>query len=136
MQTISFKLALTSVLSFITYLIGGFDMTMQSLILFMAVDYITGVLKAIKDKEVSSKIGFKGLCKKTAILLSIVVVVQFERFIGQPNTVRNIAAMGFIVNEIFSILENLEAFGIKIPILKKYIDKMREDDDEDKDNKD
>jgi len=126
-------MALTGVFSFAIYLIGGFDMTMQSLIIFMAVDYITGVLKAIKDKEVSSKIGFKGLCKKVSLLLAIVVVVQFERFIGQPNTVRNIAAMGFIVNELFSILENLEAFGIKIPILKKYIDRLKEDDKEDKD---
>lgn len=128
MQTDTLKLALTSLFSFLSYLIGGFDMAMESLLIFMAIDYITGVLKAIKDREVSSKIGFRGLLKKVSLLLAIIFTVQFERYIGQPGTIRNVVAMGFIINELFSILENLDSFGISIPILKKYVDKMKEDD--------
>lgn len=131
MQSTTIKLVLTSILSFSSYLIGGFDMTIQSLIIFMAIDYITGVLKAIKDKEVSSKSGYKGFMKKISLILALIVTVQFERYIGQEGTIRNVVAMGFIVNELFSILENLEAFGIKIPFLKNYIDKMKDGDKND-----
>jgi toxin secretion/phage lysis holin len=119
------KIILTLLLSFVTSLLGGYDMAIQVLTTLIVVDYITGIMKATTRKELSSYLGFKGLMKKVAMYLGIIVAVQLERVIGQPNTIRNLVAFGFVANEGISILENLDAMGIKINILKNHFDNMR-----------
>ncbi|HHV09271.1 MAG TPA: phage holin family protein [Clostridiales bacterium] len=116
--------------SFLAQLLGGWDMALQTLVLFMAVDYITGLIVAGVFKKstktangaMESKAGFKGLCKKGMILLYVLVAAQVDKFTG-TEIVRNAVVIGFAANEALSILENGGLMGIRYPeILKNAID--------------
>lgn len=96
------------------YLLGGIDSILIALIIFMIVDYISGVIASYFAKETSSKVGFKGILKKFVILLIVGLGVILERDLGIP-AVREVAIMFFISNEGISILENATNIGIKVP---------------------
>jgi toxin secretion/phage lysis holin len=121
----SIKIILTLLISFVTSLLGGYDMAIQVLTTLIVIDYITGIMKAIITKQLSSYLGFKGIMKKVSYYLCIIVAVQLELLINQPNTIHSLIAYGFVANEGISILENLDALGIKVDILKKHFDNMR-----------
>ncbi len=117
----------TIFISCIIYLLGGYDMGIQILLIVIALDYITGILKAIVLKQLNSYIGWSGLCKKTGILISIMVAVQVEYLIGKPDTVHNVIAFAFTINECISIVENLDKIGVKIPkVLTKYLKNLKD----------
>jgi len=123
------KIWLTAVLSFVAYLLGGYDMGIQTLIIIVVLDYITGMLKAIINKELNSYIGWRGLCKKAGIFICIIVAVQVENLISQPETLHNFVAFAFTVNEGISILENLVEMGVPVPdFLIQYLKKMKDKD--------
>lgn len=122
----SIKVILGSGLSLVTYLIGGFDMAIQTMLVMVIIDYLTGIMKAINNKELSSYLGWKGFMKKTSMFLAIIVACQLERAIGQEGLIRNVVAYGFVVNEGISILENMDDLGIQIPILREYLLKMKD----------
>lgn len=96
------------------YLLGGLDSILIALIIFMTIDYISGVVASYFAKETSSKIGFKGILKKFVILLIVGLGVILERDLGIP-AVREVVIMFFISNEGISILENATEIGIKVP---------------------
>ena len=104
-------------------LLGGFDKMLQALILFMLVDYFTGLSVAFIFKTspktesggASSKIGFKGLTKKVVMILLIMVVVQADAVLGTNNFFRQAAIWGFLANEMLSIIENAGLMGLKLP---------------------
>lgn len=96
------------------YLLGGLDSILIALIIFMIIDYISGVVASYFAKETSSKIGFKGILKKFVILLIVGLGVILERDLGIP-AVREVVIMFFISNEGISILENATEIGIKVP---------------------
>jgi toxin secretion/phage lysis holin len=122
------KIILTGLVSTITYFLGGWDMAIQVLTCFIVLDYLTGVMKAIIKKEVSSEIGMRGIFKKIGMYICIIVAVQLERLINQPGTIRNLVAYGFCINEGISILENLDVFGIDTSFLKKKFKKKGDDE--------
>lgn len=100
---------------------GGWDDSMKALILFMALDYVTGLMVACFNKSpktqnggLSSKIGYKGLAKKSFVLIFIVVSVWLDRILG-IDWVRNAVIIGFISNELVSIIENGGLLGVPIP---------------------
>ena len=128
----SIKIILTLLLSFVTSLLGGFDMAIQVMFTLMAIDYLTGVMKATINKQLSSYLGFRGIMKKVGMIICIIVTVQLERLINQPNTIRNLVAFGFVANEGISILENLDALGIKVDILKTQFNNMRNEQNKNK----
>lgn len=116
--------------SFTAQLLGGWDMALQTLVIFMAVDYITGLIvagvfkksKKTANGAMESRAGFKGLCKKGMILLYVLVAAQVDKFTG-TEVVRNAVVIGFAANEALSILENGGLMGISYPkILKNAID--------------
>lgn len=116
--------------SFIATLFGGWDMALRTLILFMAVDYITGLMVAgvfknstkTKTGALQSKAGWKGLCKKGMTLFIVLVAYRLEIMIGSE-FIRNAVIIAYIVNETISIIENAGLMGIKIPqALQKGID--------------
>lgn len=116
--------------SFIATLFGGWDMALRTLILFMAVDYITGLMVAgvfknstkTKTGALQSKAGWKGLCKKGMTLFIVLVAYRLELMIGSE-FIRNAVIIAYIVNETISIIENAGLMGIKIPqALQKGID--------------
>ena len=66
----------------ITYILGGWDISLSVLIGFLVIDYITGWLCAIKRKRLSSSVGFKGLAKKFVVILILIVAVLLDRLIN------------------------------------------------------
>ena len=101
--------------SAIGYLLGGFDTMLISLLIFMIIDYITGIIKAIIDKKLSSKIGYIGICKKFLILFVIVISTVLDRIVGFNNSIRYLVIGFYLGNEGLSILENTVEIGIPVP---------------------
>ena len=120
--------------SLIANALGGWDATLKVLVAMMAVDYITGVLVALiwhrsnktDDGTLSSKAGFKGLCKKGAILLVIWIAVLLDDAMGSEY-IRIFVMLFFIGNEGISLLENVGLMGVPYPdFLKKALQALRD----------
>lgn len=90
----------------VSYIFGGWDTLLWTLIIFMALDYLTGVLKGIYTKKLSSDISFKGLIKKIIIVIMVVVANTLQRLLGNSIPVRETVIVFYIVNEGISLLEN------------------------------
>lgn len=121
-------------------LMGGWDNSIIILIVFMCIDYISGLIVAAVFKNsgkssnggLESNAGFKGLCRKVMILLMVIIATQFDKLLG-TDWARDSIIIAFIVNESISIIENAGLMGIPIPqSLKKAIDilSQRSDDSE------
>lgn len=107
------------------YLLGGWDKFIMALLILMCLDYFTGILKAIYNKELSSRTGMNGIVKKIFILVIVAVAVCCEK-IGIP-AMREMAIMFFAANEGLSILENASATGLPIPdAIKNLLLQVRE----------
>lgn len=106
--------------NFFEKLFGGFDTLFVSLVLLMTMDFISGLMKAIKNKNLDSQIGIFGITKKAFILLIVALSVVIDKVFKAKginlDVVRDVVIMFYIVNEIISILENA---GEVIPIPEK-----------------
>ena len=98
------------------YFLGGCDGLLYALVIFVAVDYITGVMCAVSDKKLSSAVGFKGVCRKVLIFLLVglahILDVQILKEIG---VLRTAVIFFFLSNDGLSILENAAHLGLPIP---------------------
>lgn len=111
---------------FFVNLLGGYDTILKALLILIVADYITGLIKGIYMKKLSSEIGFKGILKKFTMLIVVVVSVVMQRLIGNAVAVREIVIMFFICNEALSLLENA---AVMIPIpqaLKNVLLQLRD----------
>lgn len=106
------------------YLIGGFDIAIQSLLIVMVVDYLTGIAAAIYNKELSSKIGFKGILKKFSYLCVVALSVVIDNLTGQSGLIRTLVIYFFVANDGLSIVENMSEMNIKLP--KKLINALEQ----------
>lgn len=135
------KLEIFSVLgivgSIITNLLGGWDTALRTLILFMTVDYVTGLIVAgifkksgkTESGTLESGAGWKGLYRKGVTLLIVLVAVQLDLLTTGTEMIRNAVVIGYIANEALSIVENAGLMGIPIPkILRKSIDILQKKD--------
>lgn len=101
---------------------GGWSAALTTLIIFMAVDYITGLIVAgvfhnsgkSDSGALESRAGWKGLCRKGVTLLIVLVAAQLDRVIG-TTFVRDAVIIAFIANETISIVENAGLMGVPIP---------------------
>lgn len=116
--------------TFIAAALGGWDTAIIALLVFMAIDYVTGWIVAVVFKKshktetggYSSAIGLKGLCKKGMVLLLVVMANLLDKQTG-GNYIRDAVCIAFMANEAMSILENAGLMGIPIPApLKKALD--------------
>ena len=116
--------------SFIASLFGGFDAGMITLIIFMVVDYITGLVVAgvfknstkTESGALESRAGWKGLCRKGVTLLIVLIAYRLDLLIG-TNYIRDAVIIGFCANEAISIIENAGLMGIPLPsVISKAID--------------
>ncbi|AJA50048.1 toxin secretion/phage lysis holin [Clostridium pasteurianum DSM 525 = ATCC 6013] len=99
-----------------TYIFGGWDTPLIVLILFMGIDYITGLVGAAYQNKLNSKIGYKGIAKKASILIVIIVAVLLDRLINNNVWVfRSLVCYFYIANEGISILENVGKTGVPYP---------------------
>ena len=118
----------------IDFIIGGCDILFKTLLVFIIIDYITGLLRAIYTKKLSSKIGAKGIIKKVGYIFIVILAALLDKLLNSTGNIRNIVIYMFIANEGISILENWTSMGIKIPkILKdKFNDINKDIDDKNK----
>ena len=126
-------------------LFGGWDSALSTLIIFMAIDYITGLVVAgvfHKSKKsdngaLESNAGLKGLCKKGVMLLVVLVAYRLDLVTGL-GFIRNTAVIAFIANEAISITENAGLMGVPLPsVIKRTIDILTERGEKnDENNKD
>ncbi|MCI5605585.1 MAG: phage holin family protein [Clostridia bacterium] len=100
---------------FIASLFGAWDMILWALLVLMALDYITGIVKAVYTKTMSSEIGFKGILKKMTVLSVVVLANVIQRLVGNNVAIREIVIMFYIANEGISILENVAVVSQKMP---------------------
>ena len=115
-----------------TWIFGAWNGALVALIAIMAIDYITGVMKAVYTKTVSSEIGYKGLIKKIMVLAVVALANIIENVTGRSVAVREIVIMFFIANEGISILENAAVMLPKMPQkLKDILLQLRGDDEGD-----
>ncbi|MEG6511624.1 phage holin family protein [Desulforamulus ruminis] len=109
------------------YFFGGFDLIIQSLIIFMVLDYITGIASAFINKSLSSTAGFKGILRKVGIFLVITVAHFLDMATGLEEPLfRTMTIWFYITNEGLSILENLGKIGVPMPSsLVKVLEKLQ-----------
>lgn len=113
-----------------TTLIGSCDTLFKVLLIFIGIDYITGILKAIYNKKLNSGIGAKGIIKKIGYILIVIVAGLLDTLLNSPNYIRNIICYMFITNEGISIIENWANMGINIPnFLREKLDSMSNNND-------
>ena len=112
-------------------LLGGWDKSLEILLIFIIMDYITGVAAAFKTKTLKSSVGFEGLMKKGAIFLIVILAAQLDRITGNAAGVfRTSTAFFFIANDGLSIMENVGEMGVKLPgFLTKALTKLRDEQD-------
>ena len=123
--------------SFIAGLLGGWDTALITLITFMAIDYITGIVVAgifkkspkSENGALESRAGFKGLCRKCMIILFVLIAYRLDIMIG-TDYIRNAVIIAFITNEVISIIENAGLMGVPVPdVIKKGIDILQKKGD-------
>lgn len=119
----------------ITYLLGGWDSALITLLIFMCIDFITGLILAgiyhksskTKTGAIESKVCWKGLAKKMVTLMFIVIANRLDMMLG-TSYIKDGVCIAFIVNELISIIENAGLMGVPIPdILKRAIEMLKKE---------
>ncbi len=114
-------------------LFGGFDAALETLLIFMGADYITGLIVAgifhrsekTSSGAMESRAGWKGLCRKGVTLLVVLVACRLDLMLGS-SFIRDAAVIAFIANEAISIVENAGLMGIPLPMpVLKAIDVLK-----------
>ena len=129
------QIAFTAFGGFLGWFLGVVDGFLYALIAFTVIDYITGVMCAITDKNLSSSIGFKGICRKVLIFTLVGIGNIVDVYVlGQGGVLRTAVIFFYLSNEGVSILENSAHLGLPIPEkLKEVLEQLHErggDDDE------
>lgn len=117
----------------LTNAFGGWNAAMTTLLIFMAADYITGLLvagvfhksKKTESGTLQSHAGWVGLCKKGVMLLIVLIAYRIDLTIGS-NYIRDAVIIAFCGNELLSIVENAGLMGVPIPaVITKAIDVLK-----------
>lgn len=106
---------------FMCKFLGGWDMLLKAIVILVVLDYVTGLLKAVYNKSLSSEIGFKGLIRKIIIFVVIATAYVIQGIVGDAIPLREITILFFIANESLSLLENAGEF---VPIPDKLKDTL------------
>lgn len=122
---------------FVAMVFGGWSDALITLIVFMALDYVTGLIvagifkksKKSENGALESRAGFKGLCRKGVALLIVLVAVRLD-IIMHTSYIKDAVIIAFIANECISIIENAGLMGVPVPgIIAKAIDVLKKDSD-------
>ena len=122
------QIAFSALGGFLGWFLGGMDGFLYALIAFVVIDYITGVMCAIADKNLSSGVGFKGICRKVLIfaLVGIGNIIDVQ-VLGSPGVLRTAVIFFYLSNEGVSILENSTHLGLPVPEkLKEVLAQLHE----------
>ena len=123
----------------IGYFLGGCDGLLIALVAFVSIDYVTGVMCAVSDKDLSSRVGFKGICRKILIFALVGVANLIDVQVIQTGSILRTAVIFFYLsNEGVSLLENAAHLGLPIPkklkaVLEQLHDKHNKEEDDNHD---
>lgn len=124
------------------YFLGWCDGLFLALLLFVVMDYITGIMCAVADKKLSSEVGFKGICRKVLIFMLVGIANILDvQVIGTGSVLRTAVIFFYLSNEGISLLENAAHLGLPIPeklklVLEQLHERSEEEDDFSGENKD
>lgn len=135
MQTKSiFSCAIGIIAACFTNLFGGWSSGLTTLLIFMGIDYLSGLVvagvfqksKKSKNGALESGAGWKGLCRKGMTLLFILIAYRLDLMIG-TNYIRDAVVITFSINEVLSIAENAALMGIPLPtVIIKSLDVLKD----------
>ena len=120
------------------WFLGGCDGLLIALVVFVVIDYVTGVMCAVSDKKLSSEVGFKGICRKVLIFLLVGIANILDvQVIGTGSVLRTAGIFFYLSNEGVSLLENAAHLGLPVPekmkdILAQLHDRAEKTESEDK----
>ena len=123
------------------YFLGDCDGLVLALLLFVVMDYITGIMCAIADKKLSSEVGFKGICRKVLIFMLVGIANILDvQVIGTGSVLRTAVIFFYLSNEGISLLENAAHLGLPIPeklkLVLEQLHERSEEEDSSGENKD
>jgi toxin secretion/phage lysis holin len=127
-----FKTIIAVVGSFLSYILGGWDTILSILVYFMAIDYLTGLISAFIQHSLNSQIGFRGILRKSTIMLILIMAVLLDRLLNDSTWVfRTLVCYFYIANEGISILENCGKSGLPLPPkLLKTLEQLKNNGEE------
>ena len=114
----------STLLTTVVYFLGGLDIALKTLLIFILLDYITGLCKAIVNKKVNSIIGVKGIINKIGYLIVVALSVQLDNITGSTGALRTLVIYFFVANEGRSVLENWGSIGLPLP--KKIMETLEQ----------
>lgn len=124
----SINLSLGVIAEFLIFVFGGFDVALNVLLIAIVIDYLSGIIKAFITGTADSRVGFKGIVKKVAILLVVALSVLIDQLTHAEGLLRTLVIYYFVANEGLSIIENLGQAGVPIPdTLKQAIKQLRKE---------
>ena len=127
----AFKVSFTGLSTVLIYLLGGLDIALQSLLVFIIVDYLTGIAKSYVSSSLNSQKGLKGIVKKLGILCLVIVANILDHMAGDTGLIRTTIIYYLVANEGLSILENLAQMDIVVPeFLKKRLEQVKQQSEE------
>lgn len=128
--TIKTQIIFSSIFGIIFSCLGGYDILLQILIALVVIDYCSGIAVGIKNKRLSSKVGFNGIIKK-AFIFSVIYLANLIDSATGAETFRNVSVMFYISNEGISVLENLGKIGVKYPQkIKQFLTQLGDEENE------
>lgn len=124
------QLVFAAIGGWLGYFLGGCDGLLIALVVFVVVDYITGVMCAIADHKLSSAVGFKGICRKVLIFLLVGIANILDvQVIGSGSVLRTAVIFFYISNEGVSLVENAAHLGLPVPEkLKNVLEQLHDRD--------
>lgn len=129
------QLIFAAVGGWLGYFLGGCDGLLIALVIFAAVDYVTGVMCAVADKKLNSEVGFKGICRKVLIFLLVGIANILDvQVIGTGSVLRTAVIFFYLSNEGVSLLENAAHLGLPVPEKLKEVLEQLHDHAEAEDN--
>ena len=110
------------------YFLGGCDGLLYALLVFVVLDYITGIMCAINDHNLSSEVGFKGICRKVLIFTLVGIGHLIDtQVLGETGVLRTAVIFFYLSNEGLSLIENASHLGLPIPSkLKDVLEQLHD----------
>ena len=128
------QMVFTAIGGWLGYFLGGCDGLVVALVVFVVVDYLTGVMCAISEKKLSSEVGFRGICRKVLIFILVGIANILDvQVIGTGSVLRTAIIFFYISNEGISLLENAGRLGLPIPEKLKLVLEQLHNDSEKED---
>lgn len=125
-KNMTFKALLALGGTTVTFMFGSWSTSITILIVFMIIDFITGVMKGAYLGKLRSAVGYKGMIRKAVIMIVIIIAHLLDVLVSEGAPVfRTIAVYFYVGNELLSIIENIGLMGVPIPAhLEKYIEQL------------